>query len=169
LLTSQLILELEAGAPILWVVDLWSPTDPVPPEYVLNAQPWDTVVPDGDLMSDVGVTWTGNSTMADTSAEHANCPRPSGKDHFLRWTAPATGTFAFSTMGSEFDTVLSIHTSCDLVGADCVDLAALQPETLTIQLEEGDVRYLRVAGVDDGSGAEPASGTWRLTILQVSP
>ena len=51
---------------------------------------------------------------ADTQGSCA--PTTSAPDLSFQWTAPATGTYAFDTRGSTYDTVLYAHLGC--MGAD---------------------------------------------------
>jgi hypothetical protein len=54
---------------------------------------------------------TGNNTEADKEAgEPAHNGNSGGKSLWYKWTAPATGTATFDTIGSTFDTLLAVYT-----------------------------------------------------------
>ena len=73
---------------------------------------------DSGAVSTVGASvFTGTTVGAASDLDAPDgCITVSGgggsPDHALRWTAPSAGTFVFDTLGSSFDTVLYLITSC---------------------------------------------------------
>ncbi|MEM6931653.1 MAG: hypothetical protein AAF602_32280, partial [Myxococcota bacterium] len=74
-----------------------------------------------------------------------------GPDHQVAFTAPRTGTYVFDTVGSHFDTVLSLHTSCEdrtelacndegftREGASRVELAMTAGQTILVNVDGFD-------------------------------
>ncbi len=87
-----------------------------------------------------------------------------GKDHGFTWTAPATGGYTFSTVGSTYNTVLVVLAD-DCLGQvlACNDdySADVQQSEVYLSLDEGQRIVLVVDGYDTYS-----SGTLQLKVLQ---
>lgn len=109
-------------------------------------------------------TVTGNTGVATTDGA-TNCPSgvATGKDLWYNFSPPCNGTYRFSTCGSAFDTVLSIHTGCPGSASNvviCNDDAAAgtacagtAQSVVTATLTGGTLYVVRVAGYLGASGA----------------
>jgi hypothetical protein len=167
ILSSQVTMALEAGQAVLWAVDTYSAEAQATGNFLLNIQTWSALIGDVDLGSALSQPVSGDNTGADTTLRPSGCPLDSGADVLVSWVAPWSGIFQASLVGSEFDTVLSLHEPCDPVGLICVDVETPGGEVLQFQASEGETAVFRVAGgVDNG---EAASGTWRLQIDELIP
>ena len=77
------------------------------------------------------------------------------QDGFWQWTAPAAGDYTFDTIGSGFDTKLSVHTGigCAAVCADYNDdTFGLQSEVSLSGVAMGDMVLIQVGGFGSNSG-----------------
>lgn len=78
------------------------------------------VCPDIDLGTRVPQTYVGNSIgLFDDYVPP--CSFGGGEEAFLRWTAPADGSYTFDTIGSGFDTALAILSDCPAAGGALLD------------------------------------------------
>ena len=64
-----------------------------------------------------------NVTATKETGEPAHAGDPGGRSVWYRWTAPSSGTWAFDTAGSSFDTTLGVYTgsavnALTLIGSD---------------------------------------------------
>lgn len=87
-----------------------------------------------------------------------------GEDWGWTWTAPATGGYTFNTAGSDFDTVLAIHSGgCGDPLLACNDDASFDIETseVYVELAEGDQLVIVVDGAN-----EYEDGDIELHVLQ---
>jgi protocatechuate 3,4-dioxygenase beta subunit len=75
-------------------------------------------------------------------------------DVWFRYVAAADGTVSVDTFGSEFDTVLSVHTGCPGVGSElkCNDDSAGLQSALSFTTEAGLSYWIRISGVDGATG-----------------
>jgi hypothetical protein len=83
-----------------------------------------------------------------------------GPDAWYSWTPTCNGNVIIDTYGSEFDTVLSVHTGCPVAGnlqqVACNDDGFPAPERdslVTFNFAAGTTYYIRVAGYNAASGA----------------
>ncbi|MFN7020904.1 MAG: trypsin-like peptidase domain-containing protein [Phycisphaerales bacterium] len=104
---------------------------------------------------------TGTTAGATTDGS-AGCGAPSlpntAPDVWHAFTPPTSETYRFSTAGSAFDTVLSVHTSCPGTASNqigCNDDAAAGDLTsrLDLPLTAGTTCYVRIAGYNQATGA----------------
>jgi hypothetical protein len=82
---------------------------------------------------------------------------PTGPDVWFSYTAYATGSVTFTTQGSSFDTILSIHSGCPGTAANSIacndDFAAPQRwSQITLTVAAGSTYLIRVAGYGGASG-----------------
>jgi len=110
---------------------------------------------------------TGSTTCA-TNDGSANCAASgSSPDVWYSYTAPCTGTVVFDTLGSGYDTALSIHSGCPgLVGNQiaCDDDGAGFPFSRINLAATGGTTYLiRVNGFAN------LTGNFRLNISSLGP
>ena len=90
----------------------------------------------------------------------------SGGDNLFTWSAPGTANYTFTTFGSSFDTVLSLHETTVMAGCstggieyDCNDdTSGLQSE-VSYSFTEGDEVIIRLGGYSSSS-----NGTYTLDI-----
>lgn len=77
--------------------------------YTLNAR---LKCPSADLGSALGAGVVSGSLQGWSDSYSGMCGGATEPDKAYTWTAPATGTYRFSTQGSSFDTILSLYSSC---------------------------------------------------------
>ncbi|MCP4664665.1 MAG: hypothetical protein GY856_55485 [bacterium] len=103
----------------------------------------------------------GNGTFAgDTSAAtndgRASCGlSDSAPDVWLSYSFPAAGHVFVNTLGSSFDTVLSVHTACPGTGANeltCNDNARGTQSAVDFDVSAGEEYLIRVSGFANASG-----------------
>ncbi|MBS0198262.1 MAG: hypothetical protein JSR77_16035 [Planctomycetes bacterium] len=116
-------------------------------------------------------TYTGTTTGAST--EGSACAT-SGADVWYTLYCTCTGTYTFDTCGSNFDTVLSVHTGCPGTTANmlaCNDDSGTcggsppRQSFFTVNLTAGTAYTVRVAGF----GSTPATGNYVLHIVPPNP
>ena len=82
---------------------------------------------------------------------------------WYRWTAPATGTYVFDTVGSSFDTGLAVYTGSDVNAlvkhGENDDAAGATTSVLTFGAQAGVVYSIAVAG--DWGQAGPLTLNWK--------
>ncbi len=113
-------------------------------------------------------TYSGCTEFA-TDDGSASCGNSNtSPDVWFRFTAPCTGNVTFNTFGSNFDTVLSIHSSSiSGPGASiaCNDNAGqfFETSSVTLSMAQDQEVYIRIGG---NSGAH---GNYTLTIQSCGP
>lgn len=85
----------------------------------------------------------------------SECGGDGAADVTVAFTAGAAGNYVFSTVGSDFDTVLSVLDSCEGVELDCDDDGAGRQSSLELELEAGQSVVVVIDGfnVDDAGDA----------------
>jgi hypothetical protein len=113
---------------------------------------------DADLGSAVGsAVQTGVLSSASASIHHA-CADVTGASSVVRWEAPSTGTWSFTTTGSDFDAALTVFGQC-ATALTCDDYRAGDGQAdARVLLAEGDIVHLAIGGVDG------ETGTWVLNV-----
>lgn len=113
-----------------------------------------------NLGSSVGSPVASGSTVGEDEDLAQSCGA-GGVDFVLRFTAPAAATFQFDTVGSSYDTVLSLHAMCGGVEVACNDdFSGLQSQ-VTYPMGAGQEVLIAVSGFSGGTGS------WVLNILQL--
>ncbi|MBC8072057.1 MAG: hypothetical protein IAG13_27290 [Deltaproteobacteria bacterium] len=80
-------------------------------------------------------------------------------DHVMSWVAPGAGNYRFTTDGSNFDTVLSLHSDCDAAALACDDDGGLGTQSqLFRDVAAGETLLINVTGFSTNVG------TWQLNI-----
>lgn len=107
-----------------------------------------------DLGSAVPQSKTGSTTGQPDSVA-APCGDPGGPDVAFSFTAPSARQYTFDTVGSDFDTVLHVHSDCTTAAIGCNDDG---PSTgtqslLTLSLDAGQQVVIVVDGFGDASGS----------------
>jgi hypothetical protein len=116
------------------------------------------VCPTTDLGSTVPQTITG-STVGLPAAHAAPCAPSSAPEALYQFTAPADGTYTFSTAGSTFDTVLYVEGgTCGGASLACNDDYIGLQSRVQVPMTTGE----SIVVVVDGYGA--ASGSYTLSI-----
>jgi hypothetical protein len=105
---------------------------------------------------------TAGTYQGDTSGAAANGTSACGNsdlshDVVFAFTAPCNGNVAIDTMGSAYDTVLSVHTACPTTAANSVecndDISQSDRDSmLTVGVKQGATYYIRVAGFSSHAG-----------------
>ncbi len=113
---------------------------------------------DADAGSQKGTAvLSGDLADATTAIDH-DCADVTGDSSIIRWTAPASGTWSFTTAGSDFDAAMTVFGQCD-TALTCDDYRAGDAQAdARVLLTEGDVVHLAIGGVDG------ETGTWMLNI-----
>ena len=113
------------------------------------------------------VSGTNVEATAGEPGETASCQPANGASIWYRWTAPATGTVTFDTIGSTFDTVLSVHTGTSTASALEVGCNDDNPLSTTFESRIGGLAVtwgttyrIRVAGFESATGASTVN--WSL-------
>jgi hypothetical protein len=104
---------------------------------------------------------TGSTTAAADDID-PGCGNGQGSDIALRWTAPATGTYVVHTIGSEFDTILSVRSECDgdeLACNDDIDGGDFD-SALTVDLVQDQSILIVVDGANGATGEFTLHVTW---------
>jgi len=116
------------------------------------------------------ITGAGGSISDNSSAatkevgEPDHADNPGGKSIWFRWTAPAAGTWTFGTLGSDFDTLLSVYTGNGVENLTLVasndDLPGGTNSSLNFVAAAGTVYQVAVDGFrsQGGTAANAASG-----------
>jgi len=121
----------------------------------------------GTLDSQLGTVVPSGSTTGYTNDFTPTCdPSSTAPDASYIWTAPASGTYTFSTGGSAFDTVLHLrqynNSGQTLPGACNDDANGTLQSSVTIPLSSGQVVIIVVDGY--GNKSTSNQGTYFLTI-----
>ena len=110
--------------------------------------------PEQDLAGMVGVDVTSGSTVGRGTHVTQSCNDGTAEDVTFRWVAPNAGTFTFDTLGSSFDTVLSLHSMDCGAEIACNDDAALSYESsIRLDVTAGQELVIAVGGFGGESGA----------------
>jgi hypothetical protein len=106
-----------------------------------------------------GYAYIGCTSGALSSGAGPSCgSSASSADIFYAFTPTCTGVFNISTVGSEFDTVLSIHSACPANAAnalacnDDIDGANNRQSRISPVLQANQTYYVRVAGYQGATG-----------------
>lgn len=97
----------------------------------------------------------GDSAQATTDGA-ASCVVQSSKDVWYKFVSPFFGPVVIDTLGSSFDTVLSLHTACPGTAANetaCDDDSAGIQAQLDTYVVLNQELYVRLAGFNNESGA----------------
>lgn len=117
-----------------------------------------TAADDIDAGSDVGSAVASDALAAATTAITHDCADVTGASAIVRWEAPASGTWSFTTSGSDFDAAMTVFGQCATAMA-CDDFRAGDHQAdARVLLAEGDVVHLAIGGVDG------ETGTWVLNV-----
>lgn len=121
-------------------------------DYVLRIEP--STCPDEDLGTAVPQSVQGNLFQEDPTLE-AGCAPTWGRDRTFRWTAPASGTYFFDTVGSNFDTVLHARSdSCNGPSIACDDDSGGDLKSaFALSLQQGESIVLVVDGFEGDAGS----------------
>jgi hypothetical protein len=113
-------------------------------------------------------TFTGCTEQAtvDNTAAAPCAPSSTSPDLWWNFVAPSTGSVTISTEGSNFDTVLSVHSACPGTAANAIacnnDIGAgVLQSRVNLNVTQGQFYLVRVAGAaaDSGSVNLTISGT----------
>lgn len=105
--------------------------------------------------SAVGNAVASGSTDGEDEDLAQDCGADGAVDAVVLWTAPATGSYRFDTVDSAYDTVLSLHPSCDAAPSACNDDLGFDEDRdsrIVVDVEAGEVVVVAVSGYDGGTG-----------------
>lgn len=116
---------------------------------------------DQDLLSAVGSPVANGTTVGQNEAMRQNCGGSGGVDFVLRFIAPAAATYQFTTEGSAYDTVLSLHDTCGAAPVQCNDDSIGLQSSVSLAMAAGQQILIAVSGYSGGTG------NWTLNIIQM--
>jgi hypothetical protein len=110
-----------------------------------------------------GVAVTGSTTLATFNTEDGagTCGGSStSEDVWFKYRPTTSGTVVFSTCGSGYDTVISLHSACGVAATTCNDdhgqgaafCSANLASRISANLVAGTTYYIRVAGYNGAQG-----------------
>lgn len=141
---------LNTGDAVTVVVDGATPADVG--TFQLGVTRGTQLVADTNLGSATGrvVNNGTNARQTTTISDTTGCPSATGDDIIYRWTAPATGTYAFRVFQADFDASISLHRPCDEAPFTCADTAkpavGNDDQIVRMRLHEDEPILIRVAG-----------------------
>jgi hypothetical protein len=118
--------------------------------------------PDQDLGSTVPQMYNGDNTASGDN--HVPSCAPGGEDTTVLFTAPADGTFVFDTLGTLYDTVLTLIDSCGGIELACNDD---DPVSMTLQSSVSLPMTMGQTVVVVVDGYDGAIGPFTLNISQL--
>ena len=122
----------------------------------LDRPPNDDFAHAQDLLGPLGIEdgWTLGATKETGEPDHAG--DPGGASIWYRWTAPASGRVEFSTLGSDFDTLLAAYTGAavdaltKVAGND--DANGLSTSEISFDAVQGTTYSIAIDGAGGDSG-----------------
>jgi hypothetical protein len=120
----------------------------VPPDYTCA---------DGDLGSAVGAAVAMGTTVGGGDDFDPACAAGNAADVQYQWTAPADGSYTFDTVGSTYDTILTVRTHCTGVDLGCNDDTMMLLSEVTVNLVAGQSVLIVIDGYN-------ATGNYVLNI-----
>jgi hypothetical protein len=110
---------------------------------------------DGDLGSATGASVASGTTTGEGDDSTPSCGSSTAEDVLYVWTAPASDTYTFTTLGSSYDTVLTVSDgSCASPSElDCNDDTSGTTSEVSATLVAGDIVYIDVDGYSTRSGS----------------
>jgi hypothetical protein len=116
-----------------------------------------------DLGEAIGAAVASGSTVGEDDDLPQTCGASGGADRVLRFIAPANGTFQFDTVGSTYDTVLSLHAGCGVTPIVCNDdFTGLGLRSqVTLAMTAGQEVLVAVSGYNG------QTGSWILNVSQI--
>lgn len=113
----------------------------------------------GDLGSALGSPVVAPYAYISTASNqwYVNCNNGYSRDIAYAWTVPATGSYTFTTGGSNFDTVLQIRnfrSTSEIMGCNDDTSTTLQSRITLSGLVKGVVLLIIIEGYDYGSSTE---------------
>lgn len=139
---SQVAVDLEEGEVVVVGIEASG-------AWVLSA--WEGECPAYSIGEILAVT---GSTAAFTEDYDGSC-ETAGSAITLRWVAPSSGTWTFSTDGSDFDTVLVLFDgSCEGEQLGCNDdsVSTVRTSEVSVDLTAGDVVAIALGGYNGDQG-----------------
>jgi 5-hydroxyisourate hydrolase-like protein (transthyretin family) len=108
-----------------------------------------------DALSVVDGTWVGDTTTASNDGEATCGSSLDSPDVWFRYVAGSSGWLGIDTIGSSYDTVLSVHSECPGACANqlaCIDDAVALHSAVAVELASGDEILIRVSGFGGSAG-----------------
>lgn len=150
--TSTLSVTLLSGQSVVVVVDGYGDDTG---NWLLNINAVSNDCDEEDIMSTVGASVTTGTTVGDDEDFDLSCGGAAGSvDHVIRFSSPATDSFTFDTVGSDFDTVLAALDTCDADSSlACNDDTVGTMSEVTVDLVQGQEIFLVISGYDGETGS----------------
>jgi hypothetical protein len=105
------------------------------------------------LGSSLGDAVAAGSTVGEDQDFVPSCGGGGAEDRVLLWAAPYAGSFTADTVGSDYDTVLAVHTACEAAELLCDDDAGGGGASMvTGMLPAGGEVVIVVSGDSGGTG-----------------
>jgi hypothetical protein len=109
--------------------------------------------PEVELGSELGLSLLAGSDGAGQDVESGSCGGAQRRELGVSWTAPEAGRFAFTTRGSELDTVLYARDGiCAGSELACNDDSGSVASAVALDLQAGQQLSVFVDGLDSGAG-----------------
>jgi hypothetical protein len=142
--TSEIHYQAQTGEDLLIVVDAYSGGSEGP--WNLDVIEGTAAPVDDDLGTATGDVVSGNNQTADTTLDPlGDCGADSIGDVLYTWTAPSSGRWRISNVGTDFDAVLSVHRRCEAFALDCSDSVLNGDESVSVNLDARETIVIRVA------------------------
>jgi hypothetical protein len=107
---------------------------------------------DADLGSSLGSSILTGTTVGDDNDINPTCGGGDANDRVVRFVAPAAGSYTFSTNGSTFDTVMTLHADCATQLACDDDSGVGTQSQLTRVMAAGEVVLIVIDGYNGATG-----------------
>lgn len=128
-------------------------------EFKLTAGPSNDAFIDATALSGPSISVAGSNVGATReTGEPDHAGNSGGPSVWWTWTAPSDGSFAISTQGSSFDTLLAVYTGTEvdaltLLSANDDDPAGGNTSAVSINAVAGTTYRIAVDGLNGASGA----------------
>jgi hypothetical protein len=114
--------------------------------------PGDFSCVDEDLGSATGNAVASGSTMGQGNDFTPGCVMSNAPDVQFVWTALVGGSYTFDTVGSSFDTVLSVREDCVGAELECNDDTMMTQSEVTVELMAGQSVMIVIDGWNNSAG-----------------
>ena len=150
--TSSLSVTLASGQSVVVVVDNYGDETG---NWLLNINAASNDCDEEDIMSMVGAAVATGTTVGEDEDFALSCGGATGSvERVIRFSSPATDSFTFDTVGSDFDTVLAALDTCDAESSlVCNDDTVGTLSEITLDLVQGQEIFLVISGFSGATGS----------------
>jgi hypothetical protein len=123
------------------------------------------------LLAGTNITASGSNEGATLEAGEANYSgNPGGKSVWWKWTAPAAGSVVMHTVGSDFDTILTVYAGSTLAGLRFVavndDHGSLKTSQVAFNVTPATTYQISVDGFNGASGQIQLTLIYRAELIR---